>query len=211
MSDSVVLAQIIRSGVVEGCHRGHAVVIDDQGDVVKAWGDPRVRILPRSANKIAQATAMVRAGLPLQGELLALAAASHSGEPFHVDGVRRILGDIAESDLQTPPDWPWDEEDRCALRATGAAPSNVYMNCSGKHAAMLRTCDIQGWDRADYLSLEHPLSRPLRGRLPTSPAKTPGLPPLMGVEHPCSVSRSPAWPGRALELRRRTPQTQSDA
>jgi len=159
MSDSVVLAQIIRSGVVEGCHRGHAVVIDDQGDVVKAWGDPRVRILPRSANKIAQATAMVRAGLPLQGELLALAAASHSGEPFHVDGVRRILGDIAESDLQTPPDWPWDEEDRCALRATGAAPSNVYMNCSGKHAAMLRTCDIQGWDRADYLSLEHPLQQ----------------------------------------------------
>ena len=88
---SEILVEVRRGGVVEGAHRGHAVVLAPDGTIERSWGDPLARILPRSSNKPAQATAMVRAGLPLEGELLALAAASHSGEEFHVDGVRRIL------------------------------------------------------------------------------------------------------------------------
>ena len=102
---SVVLVEIRRGGVVEGVHRGSAVVLDSAGRIERAWGDPAMPILPRSSNKPAQASAMVRAGLPLEGELLALAAASHSGEAFHRDGVRRILalGGLDESQLLTPP------------------------------------------------------------------------------------------------------------
>ena len=72
---------------------------------------------PRSASKPLQAVGMLRAGLDLEGELLALVCASHSGEAFHLDGVRRILAGagLDESALQTPPDWPLDEAGREAV------------------------------------------------------------------------------------------------
>ena len=139
---SVVLVEIRRGGVVEGVHRGSAVVLDSAGRIERAWGDPAMPILPRSSNKPAQASAMVRAGLPLEGELLALAAASHSGEAFHRDGVRRILalGGLDESQLLTPPELPLDEAVRTRVLVDGGEASSVSMNCSGKHAAMLLTC-----------------------------------------------------------------------
>ena len=78
-------------------------------------------ILPRSCNKPLQALAMVRLGLDLEPELLALACASHSGEDFHVEGVRRILavGGLDEDALQTPPDYPLDD-DAARGRSSGA-------------------------------------------------------------------------------------------
>jgi L-asparaginase II len=106
-----------------------------------------------------QAVAMVRAGLDLDGKLLALACASHSGEPFHLDGVREILGTagLDESALQTPPDYPVDEVEKLAYVARGGQPAAVAMNCSGKHAAMLATCVHNGWPTSAYRDPTHPL------------------------------------------------------
>ena len=90
---------------------------------------------------------MVRAGLDLPPDLLALACASHSGEPFHVEGVRRILTAVGltEADLQTPPDYPLDDAAREQVIREGGTKAPVLMNCSGKHAAMLATCAFNGW------------------------------------------------------------------
>ena len=76
-----------------------------------AIGDIAGPIFPRSSSKPIQALAMLRAGLDLDGELLALASASHSGEPFHLDGILRILAGagLSEQDLQNTPDLPYDE------------------------------------------------------------------------------------------------------
>ena len=114
---------------------------------------------PRSANKPLQATAMLRAGLELDGELLALAAASHSGEDYHVDGVRKILSGagLTEADLGCPPSWPLDLQTARRLIARGEDMSRVRMNCSGKHAAMLATCVVNGWPTSSYLNPQHPL------------------------------------------------------
>ena len=93
------------------------------------------------------------------GELLALACASHSGEPFHLDGVRRILAGagLDEAALQTPPDYPLDDAGaRGAASARAASKSSIAMNCSGKHAAMLATCVANGWDTATYLDPDAP-------------------------------------------------------
>src|SRR3954454_17389144 len=87
----VVVADVIRSGFVEGHHYGSWVALSPDGDVVASAGEGDVPVLPRSCNKPIQALGMLEAGLSLDDELLALACASHSGEPFHVDGVRRIL------------------------------------------------------------------------------------------------------------------------
>lgn len=161
---SAVLVEIRRGGVVEGIHRGHAVVIDAGGRVVRAWGNPDAAILPRSANKPGQASAMLRAGVPLDGELLALSAASHSGEEFHVDGVRRILAlaDLDESALLTPPELPIDDAVRTQALRAGAEPSRIAMNCSGKHAAMLLACRVNDWPLDSYVDPEHPLQRAVR-------------------------------------------------
>ncbi len=164
---SVVLVEIRRGGVVEGVHRGSAVVLDSAGRIERAWGDPAMPILPRSSNKPAQASAMVRAGLPLEGELLALAAASHSGEAFHRDGVHRILalGGLDESQLLTPPELPLDEAVRTRVLVDGGEASSVSMNCSGKHAAMLLTCTINGWEVGDYTDPVHPLQRAIHSEI----------------------------------------------
>jgi L-asparaginase II len=123
-----------------------------------------VPFFPRSANKPLQAAAMLRCGLDLDGELLALAAASHSGEDFHVDGARKILSDagLSEDDLRCPAAWPLDAATARQVIADGQGESRIRMNCSGKHAAMLATCVQNGWPTAGYLAPEHPLQQAIR-------------------------------------------------
>jgi L-asparaginase II len=163
----VVLAEVVRSGFVEGRHHGSVVALDADGSPAFSAGDVTSPIFPRSSNKPMQAVGMLRAGLDLDGELLALASASHSGEPFHIDGVRRILAraGLDESDLQTPPDLPIDDAARITHLAGGGGPEPVLMNCSGKHAAMLATCVVAAWSTGDYLDPAHPLQLSLRETL----------------------------------------------
>ncbi len=155
---------MVRSGFVEGHHYGSVVALAADGSVEWSVGSIDVPVLPRSCNKPVQALGMVRAGLDLPPELLALACASHSGEPFHLEGVRRILAGagLDETALQTPPDYPLDDEERDAVLRAGGGRTSLQMNCSGKHAAMLATCVSRGWDTATYLSPDHPLQQGIR-------------------------------------------------
>jgi L-asparaginase II len=159
MSSPVVVAEIVRSGFVEGHHYGSVVALDAAGEVEWSVGMVDEQLLPRSCNKPIQAVAMVRAGLSLPPELLALACASHSGEPFHLEGVRRILAlaGLDETSLQTPLDYPLDDAAREQVIRDGGEQTSLQMNCSGKHAAMLATCVLNGWSIEDYLDPKHPL------------------------------------------------------
>ncbi|MER5781447.1 asparaginase [Streptomyces mobaraensis] len=156
-----VLAEVVRSGFVEGRHRGSLVVLGADGSVELALGDPSAPVFPRSANKPMQAAAVLRAGLELSGERLALAAASHSGETFHLELVRTMLDEfgLTEGDLQTPPDLPLDPAEAEAYLAAGRVRDRVAMNCSGKHAAMIAASAANGWPVDSYLDPEHPLQR----------------------------------------------------
>ena len=159
--NAVPVAEIVRNGFVEGHHYGSVVALDAEGSPVWSVGDAEVPVLPRSCNKPIQALGMVRLGLDLPPDLLALACASHSGEPFHIEGVRRILAGagLGESDLQTPPDYPLDDAARETLIRAGGERSPVLMNCSGKHAAMLATCVRNGWPIDSYRDAGHPLQQ----------------------------------------------------
>ncbi|MEV0282243.1 asparaginase [Streptomyces sp. NPDC050610] len=158
---SPVLAEVVRSGFVEGRHRGSLVVLAADGSVELALGEASAPVFPRSSNKPMQAAAVLRAGLELSGERLALAAASHSGESFHLDLVRKMLAeyDLSEENLQTPPDLPLDPVEAQAYLAAGHTPDRVTMNCSGKHTAMLAACAANGWPMEAYLAPGHPLQR----------------------------------------------------
>ena len=162
-----VVAEVVRSGFVEGHHRGSVVALEADGSVAFSVGDSTSPVFPRSSNKPMQAAAMLAHGLRLQDELLALAAASHSGEPFHLDGVRKILADagLTLDDLRTPADYPYDPETQRDWVRAGHGPEPLAMNCSGKHAAMLATCMENGWPTATYRDQAHPLQLALRAGL----------------------------------------------
>ena len=157
-SPPVVVAEVIRSGFVEGHHHGSYVVLNSDGSVQRSAGylGP---IFPRSSNKLMQATAMIECGFDGPPEYLALAAASHDGEPVHVATVREILGGagLDESYLQTPADWPYNEVAKLNVVRAGGVPEPITMNCSGKHSAMLATCVARGWSTDDYRAADHPL------------------------------------------------------
>jgi L-asparaginase II len=160
-----VLAEVVRSDFVEGYHRGSVAVLGPDGSLIASAGDAHGPVFPRSSNKPMQAVGMLRAGLSLADEAdLALVAASHSGERMHIARVRAMLaaGGLAESDLRTPPDLPLGEAPRIELLRGGGRAEPVYMNCSGKHTGMLRTCVAAGWPLDDYRVVDHPLQVRLR-------------------------------------------------
>jgi L-asparaginase II len=161
----VPLAEVVRSDFVESRHLGSYAALDADGALVAWAGDPHGAVFPRSANKPMQAVAMWRNGLrpPDQADL-ALVAASHHGESFHIERVRGLLASagVSESDLRCPPDLPLAPAAREAVLRAGGVASRVYMNCSGKHAGMLATCVVAGWPLADYVEPDHPLQKSCR-------------------------------------------------
>lgn len=160
-----VLAEYVRDGVVESEHRGFLAALNADGSIFKSLGDVETKIFPRSTVKCAQASAMVRSGLNLEPRLLALAQSSHSGAQMHMDGAREILASVglAESALQCALDRPLGDAER---RTWGEKPpTQIAMNCSGKHAAMLATCVKNGWPIETYLEASHPLQLAIKAEL----------------------------------------------
>lgn len=158
----VPVAVTSRSGLDESVHFGALVVLGPTGEVEVAVGDPSVTVYPRSSNKPMQAVAMVRAGLRLAPELLALVCASHDGTPAHLEAARRILtgAGLDETALANTPALPLDEDSAHAVLRSGGGRTALQMNCSGKHSGMLATCVHNGWAHdASYLDLDHPLQR----------------------------------------------------
>lgn len=164
IADSVELATVERSGFVESRHSGAAIVLAPDGDVVRRLGNTDALILPRSSLKPLQAVACITAGAELAGEQLALATASHVGTDRHADVVREILaaGGLTEDQLGCPAAWPSDTATRDDIVREHGEQSRIRMNCSGKHAAMLRACVATGWPTEGYLDASHPLQQHIR-------------------------------------------------
>ncbi|MEV0665696.1 asparaginase [Actinomadura luteofluorescens] len=159
-----VLAEVVRNGFAESRHYGSVAGFAPDGTLAHARGAVGETVLPRSTTKPFQALACLKAGAPLDGERLAIAAGSHTGEDFHVKTVEGILSDagLGADALRCPPSWPEDEATRNALIRAGEGESRVRMNCSGKHAAMLAACAANGWPLDTYLDPSHPLQRLVR-------------------------------------------------
>lgn len=159
------VAEVIRSGFTESFHRGSVAVAGPDGRLLAAVGDVAGPVFVRSSGKPLQALAMLRAGWRPESDAdLAIASASHQGEPMHVTQVDSVLthAGLGEDQLQCPPDLPGDPAARRAVIAVGGGARRVYMNCSGKHAGMLAACAAKGWDTDDYLDPEHPFQQLVR-------------------------------------------------
>ncbi|MFN8233467.1 MAG: asparaginase [Actinomycetota bacterium] len=158
MPAAAPLVRVVRSGVEESSHLGHVAVCDADGRLVASAGDPDRLVFARSCTKPLQAAVSLGAvDEALPDREVAIACASHNGEPVHVGAVRAVLrrGGLDEGALRNPPGWPLDAQ--AMARSQHKHP--LLHNCSGKHAAMLLACVRNGWDPEAYLGRSHPLQR----------------------------------------------------
>ena len=152
-----VLAKVTRGDLVESLHLGHLIVLNADGSTYLSKGSPELPIYPRSAIKSLQAAAMLKAGLKVEANELAIICASHSGSQNHINLVTKMLTsrDISISQLKNAVDKPLGEKEKISWGEKPA--SQLAQNCSGKHAGMLITCQQNGWDMNSYLNPDHPL------------------------------------------------------
>lgn len=160
-----ILVEIIRDEMVESGHHGHLLILDEVGEELKSIGGSDLLIYPRSAIKGIQTSAMVRAGLKLDPQELALVSASHAGSQRHLESAEKILKSVGldERSLRNTPDRPLGAKERRAWGDKG--PSSLAANCSGKHAGMIATSKINGWDIENYKDPNHPLQILIRQEL----------------------------------------------
>jgi L-asparaginase II len=151
--------RVVRSGLVESVHLADVAVCDADGRLVAFAGDAARPVYGRSCTKPLQASVSLEAigDEPLTDRQVAIACASHNGEPVHLAAVRSLLrrGDLGLEALRTPPGWPIDP----ATMARARTKTPLRHNCSGKHAGMLLACVRRGWDLDTYRRPGHPLQR----------------------------------------------------
>jgi len=160
-----VLAEVTRGGVVESLHLGHLIILNSDGSTYLSKGSPELSFYPRSAVKSLQASAMLKAGLTVSDEELAIVCASHSGNQIHIDLVTKMLADrgIPLSAMGNASDKPLGEKEK--ITWGDKAGTQLTQNCSGKHAGMLITCQQNGWDLGTYLEMGHPLQIAIKNEI----------------------------------------------
>jgi L-asparaginase II len=171
MPNPPLIVDVTRGTLVESRHRCIAAVAGPDGGVVRSWGNIEQPIYGRSAIKPLLALALVETGAAHEFGLgdaeIALACASHSGEPRHVETVRAWLARIGLSaaDLECGAHLPYDEPSMRALIRAGQQPDAAYNNCSGKHTGFLTTAVHLGLATKGYIRYEHPIQQRLLGIL----------------------------------------------
>ncbi|HEY7235554.1 MAG TPA: asparaginase [Gemmatimonadaceae bacterium] len=156
---------VTRGAVVESRHRVHAAVVDETGALVGVARDPSYVTAWRSCAKPFQVMPLLESGgfdsLGWGDDQLALACASHGGEPEHIALAAAMLSDIGmeEGDLACGPHEPLSSRGVRALRESGTRPTRLHNNCSGKHAAMLARAHTAGWPAFGYEREEHPVQQ----------------------------------------------------
>lgn len=164
MTAPVPMAEIWRGDFLESVHLGHAVICDDNGQIVDAWGDPDKLVLPRSSAKMIQALPLLESGAAaaygLTAEHFALACASHSGEGQHTSRVTDWLGHIGLNmdALDCGPTPPLGAAALEELFRTGGQVCPVHSDCSGKHSGFLSVAQHSGFE-LDYLNPHNPVQK----------------------------------------------------
>ncbi len=166
--DNPILIETTRGGVVESRHRGSLAVVDSDGHIRFSLGDITTTVFPRSAIKALQAVASFETGaiekFSLGNAEVAIACASHTGEPEHVVTAEGILNEagLGRDDLECGPHWPSYETAALNLAGKGERPCSLHNNCSGKHAGMLISAVCQGHETSGYIKPEHEVQRRVR-------------------------------------------------
>src|SRR3954463_582227 len=144
------LVEVVRGALTESRHRGAVAVVDADGAAVLTLGDVALPVYPRWAVKPLQALPLIESGAAdrygFGAEELALACASHGGEPGHVAVAERMLKStgLDASALKCGTHWPSHSASSQALARSGGMATALHNNCSGKHSGFLCACCAMG-------------------------------------------------------------------
>ncbi|MBM6592552.1 asparaginase [Microvirga pudoricolor] len=189
--DNPFLVEVTRGALVESRHRGAVCVIDADGGVVLSLGDVERRVFPRSAVKALQTLPLVESGvadkLGLSDDEIALACASHSGEPRHAETAARMLSKAGQDAgcLECGTHWPMGEAASRALARSGGELSALHNNCSGKHAGFVCLACGTGQDPTGYIRPDHPVQQAVHASLEDLTGASHG-PEIAGIDG-CSI------------------------
>lgn len=159
------IAHVIRGDTVESVHTGHLSIVDGKGNMLHSLGDPSTVTYFRSAAKAFQAIPFITSGAAeafgFSEDEIALACASHSGEPRHVRtaGSMLIKAGLSVDDLRCGTHSPFNEAESHRLRRAGYKPTQLHNNCSGKHIAMLAFAKHIGASLDDYDSPDNRIQK----------------------------------------------------
>lgn len=156
-----ILVKVMRGSLAESVHRGHAAVVNADGELLFFAGNPEYATFARSAAKPLQAIPIVESGaadhFKLNERDIALLCSSHNGETAHVEAVEQLLNKIGLSagNLQCGAHYPYHTASADRLKQRNERPTAIHNNCSGKHTGMLAYAVHKGYPLDNYLSLEH--------------------------------------------------------
>ena len=165
--ETVKMIEVTRSGFVESAHRGVAVLINSNGEVLREWGNSNILIYPRSALKPIQSLNLykngVAEGLNLSDDFIALTTASHHAEYIHQKMIRKWLKKInlKEKHLSCGPSWPWNIKDQFKAHAKYKVKRKIFHNCSGKHCGHLAVSKYRNLPIKNYQNKNHTIQREL--------------------------------------------------
>jgi L-asparaginase II len=177
-----ILVEVTRGDLVESVHRGAIAIADADGKILFATGDVDNVIYPRSSLKPIQALPLVESGaveaFEVSDEEVALACASHSGEPMHTIRVAAWLKRIGlgERDLACGPHAVRYEPIWEAMVKRGERPTRIHNNCSGKHTGFLTVARHWNVATEGYERHDHPVQQAVARALGELSGETGTLP-----------------------------------
>ncbi|MEM9279792.1 MAG: asparaginase, partial [Pseudomonadota bacterium] len=164
-SNPPAIVEVTRGDFVESTHVIDVVMADAEGSIVEVWGEYDIRIFPRSSIKSLQALPLVESGAAdafgFGQKHLALACASHNGQPMHVLAAREMFerAGLSETCLECGAQLPRFPEDQAQLMRDGVEVSAIHNNCSGKHAGFLAFASHENLEIQGYVGFESPVQK----------------------------------------------------
>ena len=166
-----LVVEVIRGNRIESRHLVDAVIADASGRLVRVHGECELPVFPRSASKALQALALVESGAAdrfgLKPRHIALACASHNGEPMHVKTADEMLAraGLQPACLECGAQSPWLARDQNKLVLAGKKPEALHNNCSGKHSGFLCFAAHEGFETRGYVRIGHRVQKIIAGIL----------------------------------------------
>lgn len=161
----VKLVEVVRSGVVESIHRGDIVVVNHEGKILYAVGDPDRLTFFRSAGKPIIALALLETGIVEEYKLdlkeMAIIASSHSGDAEHISILKSIIEKVGidEEVLECGEHAPTGKKANRDLISSGLTPTKLHCDCSAKHIGLIAASKLSEINTKGYSKMEHPVQK----------------------------------------------------
>ena len=156
---------VTRGKLQESEHLIHCLVINENEKIIFKSGNINTPYCLRSTLKPFQCAASLHLKtdekFKFTNKEVAITCASHHGEIKHIKTIKSILHklNLNASDLECGFHFPLNKKNKTRLYANKLKKTNIYNNCSGKHAGLLALIINMGLNTKNYIDHKHPIHK----------------------------------------------------